>query len=189
MSKSIQPVVTKVRTNDDEFDIDHCRETLGRILDVLLENFMSEHEISAETIAEIDKLKGQDKSSSDDGKAPPNTIETDRSLTDKFVIYQKYKDLEAFFNDFRERLVLVDPLDRSICGSSEENQATSVRELVMLVNDLPPLQGKDLFVPLSDDKYHKLIDMFQRENLKVADEGCKFLDYVKNAKKFEIEFS
>jgi hypothetical protein len=35
-----------------------------------------------------------------------------------------------------------------------------VRELVMLVNDLPPLHGKDLFVPLSDDKYHKLIDMF-----------------------------
>ena len=59
----------------------------------------------------------------------------------------------------------------------------------MLVNDLPPLHGKDLFVPLSDDKYHKLIDMFQRENIKVADEGCKFLDYVKNAKKFELEFS
>ena len=59
----------------------------------------------------------------------------------------------------------------------------------MLVSNLPPLNGTDLFVPLSDDKYHKLIDMFQRENIKVADEGSKFLDYVKNTKKFEAEFA
>ena len=56
MSKSIQPVVTKVKINDDEFDIDHCRETLGRILDVLLENYMSEVELSKETIRQIERL-------------------------------------------------------------------------------------------------------------------------------------
>ena len=57
MAKSIQPVVTKVKTSDDEFDLDHCRETLGRILDVCLENFMSEFELTAENIKEIEDLK------------------------------------------------------------------------------------------------------------------------------------
>lgn len=57
MAKSIQPVVTKVKINDDEFDLDHCRETLGRILDVCLENFMTEFDISPETIAEIESLQ------------------------------------------------------------------------------------------------------------------------------------
>lgn len=51
------------------------------------------------------------------------------------------------------------------------------------------MSGRDLFVPLSDDKYHKLIDMFQRENMKVAEEGCKFLEYVKANKKFEMDFA
>jgi len=46
MSKSVQPVITKVKPNDDEFDIDHCRETLGRILDVILENYLNENELS-----------------------------------------------------------------------------------------------------------------------------------------------
>lgn len=46
-----------------------------------------------------------------------------------------------------------------------------------------------MFVPLSDDKYQRLIDMFQRENLKVAEEGCKYLDYVKSTKKFDLDFS
>ena len=54
MSKSIQPVVTKVKQNDDEFDLDHCRETLGRILDVLLENYMSEFELTHELIEDIE---------------------------------------------------------------------------------------------------------------------------------------
>ena len=54
MSKSIQPVVTKVKPNDDEFDLDHCRETLGRILDVLLENFMTEFELTFELIEDIE---------------------------------------------------------------------------------------------------------------------------------------
>ena len=31
--------------------------------------------------------------------------------------------------------------------------------------------------------------MFQRENMKVAEEGCRFLDYVKNTKKFDLDFS
>ncbi|MGB1955870.1 MAG: hypothetical protein ACPHUK_09750 [Candidatus Poseidoniaceae archaeon] len=84
---------------------------------------------------------------------------------------------------------MADPLDREIFGSSEENQAIPVGELVQIVSQLPPLNGNDLFVPLSDDKYHKLIDMFQRENMKVAEEGCKFLEYVKNTKKFELDFS
>lgn len=117
-------MVTKVKTNDDEFDLDHCRETLGRILDVCLENFMTEFEISPEVIAEIERLKiqQQDGSLSSDGKAPPiSAAEAERSLTDKYVIYQKYKDLQQFFTDFKDRLVLVDPLDRDIFGSSEEN--------------------------------------------------------------------
>lgn len=42
---------------------------------------------------------------------------------------------------------------------------------------------------MTDDKYQKLIDMFQKENVKVADEGNKFLEYVKTTKKFELEFS
>lgn len=31
--------------------------------------------------------------------------------------------------------------------------------------------------------------MFQRENMKVAEEGCRFLDYVKASKKFDLDFS
>ena len=58
-----------------------------------------------------------------------------------------------------------------------------------MIGDLPPINGSDLFVPLSDDKYHKLVDMFQRENMKVAEEGCRFLDYIKTSKKFDLDFS
>lgn len=94
-----------------------------------------------------------------------------------------------FFIDFRDRLILVDPIDRKICGASEENQATSVNKFVKIISQLPPLKGSDLFVPLSDDKYHKLVDMFQRENMKVAEEGCRFIDYVKATKKFDLDFS
>ena len=57
-------------------------------------------------------------------------LDSDRCITDRYVIYQKFKHLESFFNDFRDRLILVDPLDREICGSNEENQATPVAELV-----------------------------------------------------------
>lgn len=160
MSKSIQPVVTKVKTNDDEFDIDHCRETLGRILDVCLENFMTEFEITHELVHEIEELQKQEANKSKTEGAAPMSMDAERSITDKMVLYKKYLDLKNFFSDFREKLVLVDPLDREICGASEENQATSVRELVKLVHELPPLKGRDLFVPLNDEKYHKLLDMF-----------------------------
>lgn len=196
MSKSVQPVVTKVKVSDDEFDLDHCRETLGRILDVCLENFMTEFELTQEIIQEIENLKARDGSNTTDIQTPPISTPpnyqnegNDRCITDKFVIYQKYKDLEAFFNDFRDRLVLVDPIDREIKGASEENQAIPVSNFVNTVSKLPPLKGSDLFVPLSDEKYQKVIDMFQRENMKVADEGARFLDFVKSQKKFDLDFS
>ena len=57
------------------------------------------------------------------------------------------------------------------------------------MSKLPPLKGSDLFVPLSDEKYQKIIDMFQRENMKVADEGARFLDFVKSQKKFDLDFA
>ena len=82
----------------------------------------------------------------------------------------------------------MDPLDREIFGASDENQAVPVSQLVKQVSELPPVAGKDLFVPLSDDKYHKLMDIFQKENMKVADEGLKFLEYVKSNKSFELDF-
>ena len=44
-------------------------------------------------------------------------------------------------------------------------------------------------MPLSDEKYQKIIDMFQRENMKVADEGARFLDFVKSQKKFDLDFA
>lgn len=71
MSKSVQPVVTKVKVNDDEFDLDHCRETLGRILDVCLENFMAEFELTQEIIQEIENLKARDGSNTTDIQTPP----------------------------------------------------------------------------------------------------------------------
>lgn len=70
MSKSVQPVVTKVKVNDDEFDLDHCRETLGRILDVCLENFMTEFELTHEIIQEIENLK-REGSNTTDIQTPP----------------------------------------------------------------------------------------------------------------------
>lgn len=94
MSKSIQPVVTKVKTTDDEFDLDHCRETLGRILEVCLENFMTDFELTAENIVEIENLKQKDGSNTTDIQTPNNSSEANaQCITDKFVIYQKYKDL------------------------------------------------------------------------------------------------
>jgi hypothetical protein len=119
MSKSIQPVVTKVKTSDDEFDLDHCRETLGRILEVCLENFMTEFELTAENITEIENMKQRDSDNTTEIPTPPAQTPSHFSseanaqcISDKFVIYQKYKDLEIFFNDFRDRLILVDPIDR-----------------------------------------------------------------------------
>jgi len=34
-----------------------------------------------------------------------------------------------------------------------------------------------------------LMDLFQKENMKVADEGLKFLEYVKTNKSFELDFA
>lgn len=48
-----------MKLNDEEFDLDHCRETLGRILEVCLENFMALIEITPEIIAEIEKLQAK----------------------------------------------------------------------------------------------------------------------------------
>ena len=112
-----------------------------------------------------------------------------QNISDRLVIYNRYKELEQFFNEFRDKLVLVDPLDREILGSGEENQATPVNELVKMVDAMPTIQGTNLFVPLSDDKYQRLMDMFQRENLKVAEEGSRFIDLIKKSKQFDKDFS
>ena len=76
------------------------------------------------------------------------------------VIYNRYKELKQFFNEFRDKIVLIDPLDRDIKGSGDENQAIPVHELVKIVDQMPTIEGSQLFVPLSDDKYQRLIDMF-----------------------------
>lgn len=77
-------MVTKVKPNDDEFDLDHCRETLGRILDVLLENFMTEFELTFELIADIEQLKQEE---INEKVAEVKALDSEKCITDRYVIY------------------------------------------------------------------------------------------------------
>ena len=74
--------------------------------------------------------------------------------------FKKYKALEKFFMKFANSMVICDPMDRKIMGEYEENQAILVEELIKRVDNLVPLQGSSLSVPLEEDHYTSIKQMF-----------------------------
>lgn len=56
---------------------------------------MTENEISPQIIAEIEKLKELEESQNNNYKTPIiSFFEANKSLTDKYVIYQKFMELQ-----------------------------------------------------------------------------------------------
>lgn len=93
--------------------------------------------------------------------------------------YHHYKSLEEFFFQFVESIVVVDPLDREITGAYDENQAIPVAELIKNLENLKPVNGSMLQIPLGDQEYRHLKDLFNVGFYQVAREGEKFLEQYK----------
>lgn len=87
--------------------------------------------------------------------------------------YEEYKQIEKFLNDFTEKIILVDPLDRELYGREDldkgiesEDLGTKIKQLEEKIDALIPIEGNQLFVPLSEDKYTNLKQMFESEHTK-----------------------
>lgn len=99
------------------------------------------------------------------------------------LTFKKYVQKKQFFYKFVEKMIVVDPLDREIFGQDVENQAVAVEDLVKKVKEeLVPVQGSKLSVPLSQYQYIKLKSLFDHGFQVIARHGEVFLEKAKESK-------
>lgn len=62
--------------------------------------------------------------------------------------YEEYKQIEKFLNDFTEKIILVDPLDRELYGREDldkgiesEDLGTKIKQLEEKIDALIPIEG------------------------------------------------
>ena len=101
MINAIQPVITRVPVNEDEFDIDDLR-------DILLNQF--EEEIKTLSSAQM-KIKAEDILDDDELQ---NSKEANDQNDDEQEMNQHLKDLREFYTKLAAKTIAYDPLDRQI---------------------------------------------------------------------------
>jgi len=80
----------------------------------------------------------------------------------------QYSKQKQFFENFAWKVLLYDPLDRPL-PNEEEPQSTKRDELLKIVEtELTRIDGKQLKLPLCQEKYKKLQTMFDE-----CEEECK----------------
>lgn len=90
--KSIQPVITKVRQNDEDFDLDYIKSDMFEQFRNDLKQFEAKH----------NKILNADCSADPDMQMQQNKLK------------EQYKYMENFYRNFIAKLVVFDPLDRKI---------------------------------------------------------------------------
>ena len=172
ISKSVIPILTKVKPNDDEFDFDSFQEDMQQIMAMNLDNYLRDLVNNAANGNSEFKITQQDieifQRNSD-----PQDMEPD-----KFAILQDYIERKEFFESFQERIVGCDPLDR--CDDEEQYPATThtkmlkVDQLKKLIFDTDTFEGGQLLqVSISSeliDKLKKLIEQERNEVKELAEQ-------------------
>ena len=102
--------------------------------------------------------------------------------------FRKYQTKKQFFFKFVEKMIVVDPMDREIIGPYVENQALLVSDLVEKVQQLKPIHGSKLSIPLNQYQYIKLKSLFEYGFAQIGRCGEKFLDQAKASKTFYQDF-
>ena len=116
---------------------------------------------------------------------------------------QKFNELEHFYQKFAYKTVIFDPLDRDILYEDEEdddsaeendsdkesnqtNQATKRDELLKKIEECTPILGLTLRLPLPNDRYTKLQEMFVTRK-----RVCREIiaDHINQAKKLGNEYN
>lgn len=85
---------------------------------------------------------------------------------------------------FVDNVIAVDPLDRPLYGQPDENgdiedHGTKISDLRALINGLEPIEGSSLFVPLADEKYRQLRELFETAHCKSTE---SLMERFENAK-------
>jgi ABC-type dipeptide/oligopeptide/nickel transport system ATPase component len=166
---SIKPVITKMKTGalaDDEDE--RCLEDIRTIFTEACE-------------AEVEMLRNQDQSkdeeidriNQEDG-AGQNTAEAEahEQAAKDGVERSKEKRYEALFSFYERlasKLVVYDPLNRTILDDDEFDMGTKRDQLIMEINMMEQLNSKDLCVMMSPDRLDLLEDLFEKTEREVKD--------------------
>ena len=80
-------------------------------------------------------------------------------------VVEDYCQLSRFCESIANKLIAVDPLDRELWSivfdedSNEEkvvDHGTKIKNLEKIIDKMTPADGKQLFAPLSDERYNEL---------------------------------
>lgn len=131
------PIVTRVKLNDDEVDIDELRSNFSHQSIQVLKHSMTKHGMNFNQLDEED--------SEDEGS--------------EFAVWKQQKE---FFHQFAQKLEIFDPLDREIKGQSDENQAINRAKLKQEVERMRGIEGRHLNAPMSNNVVGNLFTMFEQ---------------------------
>ena len=70
----------------------------------------------------------------------------------------------------------------------EACEAVKVSDLKQRIEEMSTVNGADLEVPLTDEKYKKFFELFDQETKNIAQEGEEFLQEAKEGN-FTVDFS
>lgn len=132
------PIVTRVKFNDDEVDIDELRSNFSHQSIQALKSAMAKHGLNINQLDEVD--------SDDDGS--------------DFAVWKQQKE---FFHQFAQKLEIFDPLDREIKGQSDENQAIGRSKLKQEIERMRGIEGRHLNAPVSNNVNSSLFKMFEQK--------------------------
>lgn len=140
MINSIQPVFTKVKPENKNFQLSEYKIMLQEKFDQIADLYAQENQLDDDLIHLFD----QDQKVQDVQKVFAER--TEQNLNEAYDHYLEYKRLNAFGEYFCDKIIACDVLDRPLY----QNQGTPVDTFRKNVLNLKETDGSKLFVPLSN---------------------------------------
>lgn len=138
---SILPILTKVKPNEHEFDLELTRK-------VIAEQLMEE--------VAIQKREAESHMNSGDDE---DQIEFEGQVSLESAMEQYFVSLENFYKTIAEKMILFDPLDRKIPVEGDADQTTKQKEVVQRITALKGVLASVIENQLTYAKQRKLKDI------------------------------